>query len=347
MFRSKTLFIVGAGASSEFGFPVGSGLKDIIAKKLDFEFGERYEVISGDRAIWSSIINILKNEDRYTNSEINNIIEACRVIRDAMPIEKSIDSFVESHKNNRHIQLCVKLGIAASILEAERESSLYINNIERQSKLDFEKNKNKWIASFFKKLKENCSIDSLKKSIENVSFIIFNYDRSVEHFIRHAIATYFHISFDDACNIANNLKIIHPYGVIGQLPNKILHQKIDFGEVSVTNIIAAANEIKTFSENISDHSSLAGMRNFVEQAETIVFLGFAFHEQNMKLIYTDKKSNALNIFATAMGFSDHNSKQLQSEINSALKSIYPTGRSILVNNTLACAALFDEYSRSL
>jgi hypothetical protein len=35
VFRSKTLFIVGAGASQEVDLPTGTQLKDIIAKKLN------------------------------------------------------------------------------------------------------------------------------------------------------------------------------------------------------------------------------------------------------------------------------------------------------------------------
>ena len=38
MFRSKTLFVVGAGASKEVNFPIGTELTEEIAQLWDFEF---------------------------------------------------------------------------------------------------------------------------------------------------------------------------------------------------------------------------------------------------------------------------------------------------------------------
>lgn len=38
MFKRKTVFIVGAGASKELDLPMGDGLKGIIAQKLFFEW---------------------------------------------------------------------------------------------------------------------------------------------------------------------------------------------------------------------------------------------------------------------------------------------------------------------
>jgi hypothetical protein len=307
MFKSKTLFIVGAGASQEFGFPVGDELKGIIAKKLDFEFDGLRGISSGDDYIRNSFINKLISNTRYTHDDLENDVYACRAIRDAMPLAKSIDSFIESHKDNEYIQSCAKLGIAASILEAEEVSKLYIDRRPSKPKMDFNIIKDTWIVPFFKVLKEGCTVEELKESIDNVYFIVFNYDRSIEHFIRHAIATYFNISFNDACDIANNLNIIHPYGVVGQLPDKNTPQHVNFGEVSVKNIIAAANQIKTFSENISNHSSLEKMKNFVEEAETIVFLGFGFHDQNVNMVFQGK-ANAIRVFATTYKLSDYNSE---------------------------------------
>jgi NAD-dependent SIR2 family protein deacetylase len=46
MFRSKTLFVVGAGASSEAGLPTGYELKNKIAELLNFHF-EHFEQQSG------------------------------------------------------------------------------------------------------------------------------------------------------------------------------------------------------------------------------------------------------------------------------------------------------------
>ena len=38
MFQSKTVFVLGAGASHELGLPLGSGLAKIISRKLNLRF---------------------------------------------------------------------------------------------------------------------------------------------------------------------------------------------------------------------------------------------------------------------------------------------------------------------
>ena len=52
MFESKTVFVLGAGASHEVGLPVGSGLAEIISKKLDIRFtrSNRRALRSGESA---------------------------------------------------------------------------------------------------------------------------------------------------------------------------------------------------------------------------------------------------------------------------------------------------------
>jgi hypothetical protein len=58
MFKRKTLFIVGAGASAEFGLPVGSGLAAKIAHMMDvrFEFGYR-PIGEGDMDLYEQLTN--------------------------------------------------------------------------------------------------------------------------------------------------------------------------------------------------------------------------------------------------------------------------------------------------
>lgn len=52
MFKSKTVFIVGAGASCEAGLPSGDTLKERIAELLDIRFNDwGSDQISGDRRI--------------------------------------------------------------------------------------------------------------------------------------------------------------------------------------------------------------------------------------------------------------------------------------------------------
>jgi hypothetical protein len=64
MFKSKTVFIVGAGASQEAGLPTGAQLKDAIAKKLNITYKVGIDPTSpdtGDGAIaWALVEHVKK-----------------------------------------------------------------------------------------------------------------------------------------------------------------------------------------------------------------------------------------------------------------------------------------------
>src|SRR6185312_14412777 len=110
---------------------------------------------------------------------------AGRAIKVAMPQAISIDNFLHTHSDNEQIVLMGKLGIAVSILNAERYSTIY-GDPQRET-LTFEGLKESWHTTFFKMLTENFQKGDLANLTENVSFITFNYDRCIEHYFAKAI----------------------------------------------------------------------------------------------------------------------------------------------------------------
>jgi hypothetical protein len=55
MFKSKTLFVVGAGASCEVGLPTGEKLKGLIAQKVNIAFSDGVKQRSGDHEITEAL----------------------------------------------------------------------------------------------------------------------------------------------------------------------------------------------------------------------------------------------------------------------------------------------------
>src|SRR2546430_729177 len=100
MFKSKTVFIVGAGASQEAGLPTGAQLKDIIAEKLNLTYKLGIDPTSpdtGDRAIaWALVEHVRK----IGNNDINPYLFEAWKIRDAMPQAISIDNYIDAHNTN-------------------------------------------------------------------------------------------------------------------------------------------------------------------------------------------------------------------------------------------------------
>ena len=155
MFKSKTLFIVGAGASQEAGLPTGAELKQNIAQRLDIRydpFSSPHSPKSGDLAIASAIVEYAKAK----NTDPNLFLEGAWKIRDAMSQAISIDNFMDAHSSDPGVVLCGKLGITQAILEAEQKSKLYCDDKPgANQKLDHNKIIGTWYLPFFQLLTEN------------------------------------------------------------------------------------------------------------------------------------------------------------------------------------------------
>jgi hypothetical protein len=339
VFKSKTLFIVGAGASQEAGLPTGTQLKTAIAERLGFEFSAG-SLVSGDRDIYEAILQYA----RKGNVDSNTIVRDAATICNAMHQAISIDNFMDAHATNPGIVTCGKLGIAQAIIEAERNSRLSLD--EHKHKLDHGKVVGTWYLPFFQILTENVRKEEVEILFDNVSFISFNYDRCIEHYLHHAIENYF--TTPNATGLMQRLRVSHPYGVVGTLLWQDYRTYVSYGGVTRNaDLLDIANQIRTFTERTQpDDPTLVAIRRQVQEAETIVFLGFAFHQLNMQLLTPETASNVRRVFGTAMGISDTDlTTVVVPEISEMLKKDVRSNTHI--SNKLSCSTLFGEYWHSL
>jgi hypothetical protein len=109
-----------------------------------------------------------------TGEDVNSYLHEARKICDAMPQAISIDNYIDAHSMNPNLVLCGKLGIARSIVEAERNSKLYT---DIGSRFDQKRALNTWYLPFFQILTESVLRTECDEIFDNVSFVIFNYDR--------------------------------------------------------------------------------------------------------------------------------------------------------------------------
>jgi hypothetical protein len=146
--------------------------------------------------------------------------------------------------------------------------------------------------------------------------------------------------------LVKGLDITHPYGVISPMPWAD-RMGVSFGaDVSGSRLLQMSSQIKTFTERVEDESSLFEIRKFVLDAETIVFLGFAFHELNMQLIRPDQSSKAKRVFGTAWNVSGSDCLAIHADTLALLGRKSQHVR-IELRNNLKCAGLFREYWRTL
>jgi hypothetical protein len=343
--ENKIVFVIGAGASKEAGLPTGLELKAKISNFLDIRFDYRDQK-SGDYVITQALRRIVK-ADNPPRIDINGFLHHAWHIRDALPLAISIDNFIDSQRGNNEIQVLGKLSIVRSILDAERSSKLYFEKDGRNPTFNLSGLGKTWYLPFFQLITENCELADLEKRLQSIVLVIFNYDRCVEHFLINALKIYYKISDVEASRIIGSIHIYHPYGSVGNLHCSDGQHSIEFGlEPNAEQLISLSQRIKTFTEGTDpDSSEIVEIRNHFLNASKVIFMGFAFHKLNMRLITPSDiqpRPAGFQCFGSAFGISASDRETIRLQIN----ELY----AVDVDTNLAevsCFGLFTEYWRSL
>ena len=340
MHPKKTVIVVGAGASQEAGLPTSVELKISIARDLDIRF-KLVEQNSGDRTIAAAL------QSRFR--DINPHLHACWKIRDALPQAISIDNFIESHRRDEKIGFCGKLAIVRSILVAEKRSLLYVDPSNTDNILKYMSLEKTWFNAFWQCISDNCQAEELRERFSSIALIVFNYDRCIEQYLYHSIRNYYGLSADSAASLVNAMEIYHPYGMVGSLPWGAGPTYMEFGgEPSTQHLVNLAEQIKTFTEGTNPEASdIIEIRRRVETADTLIFLGFAYHRQNLKLLEhpTDNKNNRegeIKCYGTAFGISEADLGVIESEITELLGPMQFCN----LEGNLTCSELYNKYRRT-
>ena len=314
---NQITFVVGAGASKEVDMPIGDELKFKISAALAFKVENGMRIIGGDYRIQEALYASAQAK-RGSGIDINTYLKACRQIAAAMPQAESIDNFIDSHRSDDTIAICGKLGIAACILKAERSSKLWVDRANSRNSVRFEDISNTWYTALFRILTQNAEASDIADRFKQVRIITFNYDRCIEHYLHSALQNYFGMSSQQASAAMAQLRIYHPYGHAGHLPWLSEHQSVDFGaEPSSDGLLKIANSLRTFTEGVSSESTdIEEIRESMRTAERIIYLGFAFHELNLQVLYGNgvKADTPQHVYGSAFKISDSNLRIIESDL---------------------------------
>lgn len=176
---------------------------------------------------------------------------------------------------------CAKIGIAASILKAERQSIISGN---LGSDLN-EESQQTAFADLFRLIVGSVPLARMELAFSRVKVINFNYDRCFEQFMTKAIMSYSGADPRRAREIVNQATVLHPYGSLGELDSKAAYGQ----ELGRVDLIQVSDGIRTFSEEIGSREH-AGIKELLMTADRLVFMGCAFHRQNIGLIRPDTNS---------------------------------------------------------
>lgn len=338
MFKKNTVFVLGAGASKEFGLPLGSELALRIASAMDVRWRSNgIPTDSGDQQLYEVVKQ--KTKDQRLNS-------AAWRIRDGILLSNSIDDFLDLHQNDQAVKELGKAAIVRCILQAERGSPIWIDRLN-PAPMQIGKVTNTWAVKLMRMLSPGMSASEPAKVFDNLTFVSFNYDRSLEHFLSHALMASRGCDEAAARKIVDKANIIHPYGIVASLWQD---GGIPFGFDEFTDWARYADSISIYTERTEQPEKLASIRTAIAMAEQIVFLGFGFHAQNMRILTPPSQivGSFKSIFATAIGMSDSDRDIVADMLAGFQPPNYrPTAGSIYVRSDCDCAKLFDEYRLSL
>lgn len=272
----KTIFVVGAGAGAKFGFPTGDGLADQIAKLVDWRLHPTGDIVGEGAEHYPYF------RDAFPN-RANEILRAGPKIRSAIHQFTSIDEFLHSRRDNDDLVACGKAAIADVIQRAEGYSFLSKFQGRDPDREPMDQLKKTWIAGLFKRLTSGVSRKEVATIFHRIGFVIFNYDRCVEHALFHLVRHAYDVGEEEAREALAGLQVAHPYGSLGRLPWQGGVNQLPFGSPR-EHIGLIHARIRTYREDELDNDEVALARRLMADATNVVFLGFGFHPQNMRIL---------------------------------------------------------------
>jgi len=259
---------LGAGASIPFKFPSGWELVREICRKLE-----------GGQAIRQ----VLEGPLQIPNAQLNAFRSALAASR-----QPSVDQFLEFRAEFLDVG---KAAISAALIPYEQIAHL---RPEQRSWYDY-----LWDAL-------RCPRDQFCEN--RLSIITYNYDRSLEQYLRSAIQNSYGISDDETTKLLLNIPIVHLHGSLGELSPAGRPYTSDLNGDTVRR---AAGSIRVIHEEIVEPYQQA--MPLIQQAEMICFLGFGYNPVNVERLGVANWKTDAGLFGTAYGYSDAERSMIHNE----------------------------------
>ncbi len=278
MIQKPTVLILGAGTSNHLGYPLGLQLLNQVCERLN-------QVCK--QFIYHATYPYNPEDTKTFHSRLSRAGYY------------SVDAFLE---DNREFLDIGKYFITDCLKRFEIEDKL------------FPPNNPGWYQYLFNKL-----LTSTADKIPNnkITIITFNYDRSLECYLHQAITNRYQILEEKSLDIMRQINVIHLHGILGNYPevpySNTLH-KISIVEISKG--IKIIHEIEDSAEDFCSTEFRDANRALCE-SEKIYFLGFGFHEDNIRRFnfFSDDSLKDKVIAATVYAIGDTDRKDLISRMS--------------------------------
>lgn len=327
----KVVFILGAGASHTYGYPLGKEL--------------RYRIVKRYPNVLNELTRSLKKSTIINNYSSFNSSSSEFITKFSLSADLSIDLFLSKFPG---FAFEGKMAIMYLILEAEK-ASVFLEDLANRIKM-LKKDGNiideadDWIWHLYDKLTRRFNSPQKYSEInfDNISFVTFNYDRSLEYFLYTALENGFNYKQIGGSpkELFDRIKIEHVYGKVIELPWERKEGKTALGyrgfNVNTTQISEWVKNIRIIYDNRK--KDLENIHTVIRDANKIYFLGFGYDITNLKLLgFPEILSSDQIIYGTGYGLYE---EEIGNIVNFFLKAKISSKPLILNSN---CTDLLRRY----
>jgi hypothetical protein len=293
MLQTKTCFVLGAGASQAYGFPSGGELAEELANITEPGDSTRQTTFR------QRLVGLMSSRELTAASEAK-VFEFSNLLRRSNL--GSIDLFLNFHRKDDAALLIGKAGIGFLLGEREEPD-------RTRSHCKVQHDTDHWLGFLWGALTTGAS-DPTEVLKNPVSFVTFNYDRSLEFLLTDFAKASF--GWNDAqCEaMLDAWPITHVYGDLGAYPR---HGKggsyVTYSEgAAFHHMEAAVDRIRTIHEvtqaaTKEDSDRSAAARKQIASSNRIIFLGCAYHEENINLLGLHRRTEGPQCFLSRFGLS--------------------------------------------
>jgi len=262
--RQPTVFILGAGASVEYGLPLGDRLIKDAADGL-----------SETGFLCSPLL--AAGYERAALDEFAQKLIGSRLT--------SIDAFLEN--NDERYQSIGKATIATTILLREKDAL---------ARLSENRVADNWLQYLWNVMRASTAADSFAGNA--VTFVTFNYDRLVEYYFTEVLKNAFSLSGSEAEDLRERtFKVIHLHGAVsgflfGAFPERL------YGEM----IAELAGGIRIIHDGVpANDSAFSSAYAALRSASQVCMLGFGYHPDNVKRLSLKEHVESRGLSGTTYG----------------------------------------------
>lgn len=250
MIKQPTTLILGAGANKDYGFPLGKELVDQIIEKLG-------------NPKPNGIYKILADLGHKDPNEIGKFVTNLK--------GSNLDSIDEFISKQPEFNELAKKCIAIILIPYENSKIL-----EEEG----------WYRFFINRLFEGIKKHQFR--FNDISIITFNYDRSLEFYLRKSFRCAFDVDESEAENILGVMDIVHVYGKLARLGGTGNDARPYDSTLDPELVVRAARQIVTVPE--LDRRKYDDIADILEKQQRVYFFGFGYSDLNLQIMKFNKLS---------------------------------------------------------